>query len=84
MIRISIVGTMAMTTSGTISGLTDEDITTTLIRPDSPTRLQNADGGDTGDDTGDESDASDQGDPADSSDASDQGDPADEGDSADQ
>jgi hypothetical protein len=84
MIRISIVGTMAMTTSGTISGLTDEDITTTLIRPDSPTRLQNADGGDTGDDTGDESDASDQGDPADSSDATDQGDPADEGDSADQ
>jgi len=83
-IRISIVGAMAMTTSGTISGLTDEDITTTLIRPDSPTRLQNADGGDTGDDTGDESDASDQGDPADSSDATDQGDPADEGDSADQ
>ena len=82
MIRISIVGTMAMTTSGTISGLTDEDITTTLIRPDSPTRLQNADGGDTGDDTGDESDATDQGAPADSSDATDQGDPADEGDSA--
>ncbi len=85
--RISTAGlysrAMAMTTSGTISGLTDEDITTTLIRPDS-TRLQNDDGGDTGDDTGDESDATDQGDPSDSSDATNQGDPADEGDSADQ
>lgn len=75
---------MAMTTSGTISGLTDEDITTTLIRPDSTIRLQNADGGDTGDDAGDESDATDQGDPSDSNDATDQGDPSDEGDSADQ
>jgi len=74
---------MAMTTSGTISGLTDEDITTTLIRPDSATRLQADDGDDTGDDTGDESDASDQGDPSDASDATDQGDPE-EGDSTDQ
>ena len=83
-VRISIVGPMAMTTSGTISGLTDEDITTTLVRPDSAVRLQNVDEGDTGDDTGDESDATDQGDPSDASDATDQGDPGDEGDSADQ
>ena len=66
----------------TISGLTDEDITTTLLRPGSTIRLQ--DEGDTGDDTGDESDATDQGDPSDESDATDQGDPSDEGDSADQ
>ena len=67
----------------TISGLSDEDITTTLLRPDS-VRLQVQDEGDTGDDTGDESDATDQGDPSDESDATDQGDPSDEGDSTDQ
>ena len=67
----------------TISGLTDEDITTTLLRPDS-TRLQEEDQGDTGDDTGDESDATDQGDPSDASDPADEGDPSDEGDSKDQ
>ena len=72
---------MAITTSGAISGLSDEDITT-LIGPD--IRLQNGDGGDTGDDTGDQSDPTDQGDPSDSNDATDQGDPSDEGDSADQ
>ena len=66
-----------------ISGLADEDITTTLLRPES-TRLQDKDEGDTGDDTGDESDATDQGDPSDESDATDEGDPADEGDSTDQ
>ena len=75
---------MTTTISGTISGLTDEDITTTLIRPDSTVRLQNGDGGDTGDDTGDESDATDEGDPSDASDATDQGDSTDEGDSTDQ
>ncbi|MDQ3570957.1 MAG: hypothetical protein M3396_10150 [Actinomycetota bacterium] len=70
--------------STTISDLTDEDITTTLLRPDSTIRLQNEDEGDTGDDTGDESDATDQSDPSDASDASDEGDPSDEGDSTDQ
>lgn len=76
---IYIVRTMATL----ITGLTDEDITTTLLRSDSTIRLQ-GDEGDTGDDTADETDATDEADPSDAGDAADQGDPSDQGDSTDQ